>query len=174
MSRSLINVLQARRLRPLMRMASEPQMPWAHERRKVSDPSCSHLILCSASSTRSVGSTSTSKSCQRGSVSRSGSNRRMINVIVEKPSAGRRLIAGLRSVSVTAWGIVRVTAGSPSWYVLLTSELLLTRLVLPLHRLVAGHDDRLPVEPDVVVRRRRVGVTGEVRHRVLHVVRVVG
>src|SRR5680860_1645838 len=37
MSRSFIRVLHARRLRPLMRMASEPQMPCAHERRKVRD-----------------------------------------------------------------------------------------------------------------------------------------
>ena len=34
-------ILQARRLRPLMSIASEPQTPWAHERRKVSVPSWS-------------------------------------------------------------------------------------------------------------------------------------
>ena len=55
-----MRVLHASRLRPLMRIASEPQMPWAHERRKLSEPSTSHLILCSASSTRSVGYSSTS------------------------------------------------------------------------------------------------------------------
>ena len=82
MSRSLIRVLQARRLRPLIRIASEPQMPWAHERRKVSEPSSSHLILCRASSTRSVRVISTSKSSQRGSASTSGSKRRMMKVTV--------------------------------------------------------------------------------------------
>ena len=41
--RSLTSTLQASRLRPLMRMASEPQMPCAHERRKVSVPSWYHL-----------------------------------------------------------------------------------------------------------------------------------
>ncbi len=82
MSRSLIRVLQASRLRPLMRMASEPQMPWAHERRNDSVPSWSHFTLCSASSTRSVEYICTSKSCQYGSASFSGSNRRMITVTV--------------------------------------------------------------------------------------------
>ena len=53
-SRSFSRVLQARRLRPLMRIASEPQMPCAQERRKETEPSTSHLILCRASSTRSV------------------------------------------------------------------------------------------------------------------------
>src|SRR5690606_40369505 len=53
-SRSLSSVLQARRLRPLMRIASEPQTPWAQDRRKDSEPSISHLILWRASSTRSV------------------------------------------------------------------------------------------------------------------------
>ncbi len=53
--RSLISVLQASRLRPLIRIASEPQTPCAQDRRNVSVPSCSHLILCSASSTRSPG-----------------------------------------------------------------------------------------------------------------------
>src|SRR5699024_6601733 len=48
-SRSFSSVLHARRLRPLMRMASEPHTPWAHERRKLSEPSMSHLILWRAS-----------------------------------------------------------------------------------------------------------------------------
>jgi hypothetical protein len=56
---SRIRTLQASRLTPLMRIASEPQMPWAQERRKVSVPSWYHFTLFSASSTRSVGSTST-------------------------------------------------------------------------------------------------------------------
>ena len=30
---SCISILQARRLRPLIRIASEPQTPWAQERR---------------------------------------------------------------------------------------------------------------------------------------------
>ena len=41
----LIRVLQASRFLPLIRIASEPQTPCAQERRKVSEPSCSHLIL---------------------------------------------------------------------------------------------------------------------------------
>ena len=45
-----------------MRMASEPQTPWAQERRKVRVPSWYHLMVLSASSTRSVGSTSTAYS----------------------------------------------------------------------------------------------------------------
>ena len=36
---SCTSVLQARRLRPLMTMASEPQMPCAQDRRSVSVPS---------------------------------------------------------------------------------------------------------------------------------------
>ena len=43
--RSLSSVLQASRLRPLIRMASEPQTPWAQERRKVSEPSMFPLDL---------------------------------------------------------------------------------------------------------------------------------
>jgi hypothetical protein len=53
---SLRSVLQASRFLPLIRIASEPQTPWAQDRRNVSDPSRSHFTLCSASSTRSVGS----------------------------------------------------------------------------------------------------------------------
>ncbi len=52
--RSLSRALHASRLRPLIRMASEPHTPWAQDRRNVSEPSDSHLILCSASSRRSV------------------------------------------------------------------------------------------------------------------------
>ena len=44
-SRSFSRVLQARRLRPLMRMASEPQTPWAQERRKDTLPSMFPLDL---------------------------------------------------------------------------------------------------------------------------------
>ena len=109
MSRSLISVLQASRLRPLMRIASEPQMPCAQERRNVSEPSCSHLILCSASRTRSVGYTSTSKSCQRGSVSTSGSKRRIRKVTVND---------GIGGVGVDAGGVERrgahVSTSAPS------------------------------------------------------------
>ena len=53
--RSFTSVLQASRLRPLIRTASEPQMPCPQERRNVSVPSSSHLILCSTSRIRSVG-----------------------------------------------------------------------------------------------------------------------
>ena len=38
-SRSRISTLQANRLTPLIRIASEPQTPWAQDRRKVSVPS---------------------------------------------------------------------------------------------------------------------------------------
>src|SRR5687768_10272168 len=125
MSRSLISVLHARRLRPLMRMASDPQMPCAHDRRKVSEPSCSHLILWSASSTRSVGYISTSKSCHRGSASTSGSYRRISSVTVNDCAAASVPVDVVSSVAV-------VTS------------------VLPLHGLVSGDRHRLPVEPDVV------------------------
>ena len=80
MSRSLTRVLQASRLRPLMRMASEPQMPWPQERRNVSVPSISPLIFSSAVRTRSVGYSGTVYSSQCGSESTSGRNRRMRNV----------------------------------------------------------------------------------------------
>ncbi len=66
-STSLSRVLQASRLRPLIRIASEPQTPCAHERRKVREPSSSHLTLCIASSTRSVPWTETVNSSQSGS-----------------------------------------------------------------------------------------------------------
>jgi hypothetical protein len=36
---SLTSTLQASRLTPLMRIASDPHTPWAQERRKVSVPS---------------------------------------------------------------------------------------------------------------------------------------
>src|SRR5215207_8076462 len=126
MSRSLIRVLHASRLRPLMRIASDPQMPCAQERRKVRDPSCSHLILWSASSTRSVAYISTSKSCQRGSVSTSGSKRRIRNVTVKDCVAAS-------VVAVDAFSSVAVVTS-----------------VLPLHGLVSGDRHRFPVEPDVV------------------------
>src|SRR5450759_752908 len=70
-------ILQASRLRPLMSMASEPQMPWAHERRKVSVPSCSALTVVRRLRTRSIGSASTRYDSQCGAASRSGSKRRM-------------------------------------------------------------------------------------------------
>src|SRR5688572_8989470 len=146
MSRSLMSVLQASRLRPLMRMASEPQMPCAHDRRNVSEPSCSHLILCSASSTRSVAYISTSKSCQRGSVSTSGSNRR------------------IRKVTVNDWIAASVD---------LASSVAVDTSVLPFHRLVTGDRHGFPVEPDVVLCMRGLRIAREVGHRVLHVVRVV-
>ena len=57
---SRTSTLQASRLVPLMSMASEPQMPWAQERRKVSDPSRFHFTQWSRSSTRSIGSAGTS------------------------------------------------------------------------------------------------------------------
>jgi hypothetical protein len=54
-----MRILQASRFRPLINIASDPQTPCAHERRNVSEPSCSYLTLCSRSSTRSIGSEST-------------------------------------------------------------------------------------------------------------------
>ena len=42
------------RLRPLIRTASEPQIPWAQERRKVRLPSCSYFTRWSRSRTRSA------------------------------------------------------------------------------------------------------------------------
>ncbi len=66
-SRSLSSALQASRLRPLIRIASEPHTPWAQDRRKVTEPSSSHLIVCSASSSRSVPCAVTVKSCQYAS-----------------------------------------------------------------------------------------------------------
>src|SRR6266699_593863 len=74
---SRISTLQARRLRPLMRMASEPQTPCAQERRYVSVPSIVHLIVFKASSRRSMGSASTRNSSQYGLRSFSGSKRLM-------------------------------------------------------------------------------------------------
>ncbi len=41
--RSLTSTLQASRFAPLIRMASEPHTPCAHERRKDSEPSRFHL-----------------------------------------------------------------------------------------------------------------------------------
>ena len=78
---SRTSTLQARRLTPLMRMASEPHTPCAHERRNDSEPSAYHLIWCNRLSTRSVGRASTSNVCQCGSVSTSGLNRRILTEI---------------------------------------------------------------------------------------------
>src|SRR5919199_5135849 len=72
---SRIRILHASRLRPLIIIASLPQMPCAHERRSVNVPSTYHLILCSPSSSRSFGSASTLYSSQCGRLSVSGLNR---------------------------------------------------------------------------------------------------
>src|SRR4051794_20792802 len=77
---SPISTLQASRLRPLIRIASEPQMPCAHDRRYVNEPSWLHLILFNASSTRSFGSTSTVYSLNDGLTSVSGLYRLMRSV----------------------------------------------------------------------------------------------
>src|SRR5215472_8525738 len=69
---SRINTLHARRLSPLMRIASEPQTPCAQERRYVSVPSIVHLMVFNASSKRSIGSASTRNSSQYGLLSFSG------------------------------------------------------------------------------------------------------
>src|SRR5581483_1146411 len=60
-----------------MSIASEPHTPWAHERRKVSVPSCSYFTLWRRSRTRSIGSDWTVYASQCAAVSRSGSKRRM-------------------------------------------------------------------------------------------------
>ena len=69
---SCTRTLQASAFRPLMSMASEPQMPWAHERRSASVPSCRHFTSWSASSSRSVGSICTVNSSHQGSSETSG------------------------------------------------------------------------------------------------------
>src|SRR5690625_5016069 len=78
--RSLTSSLQASRLTPLIIIASDPQMPWAHERLNARVPSCSHLISCSTSSTRSVGLASSLYSSQCGRLSTSGLNRLILTV----------------------------------------------------------------------------------------------
>ncbi len=75
-ARSLMAVVQARRLTPLMFMAHEPQMPSRQERRKVRDESVAALIWISASSTigpQLLGSSS--KVSSRGLLPESGSKR---------------------------------------------------------------------------------------------------
>ena len=57
--------------------------PVAHERRKAKLSSWSHLIFWMTSSTRSHGSASTVNSCQRGSLSASGSYR-LIRTVKER------------------------------------------------------------------------------------------
>src|SRR3954452_403831 len=76
-------ILHARRLRPLISMASDPHTPCAHERRNVSVPSVSPLTLSSRSSTRSIGPDSTRYPSQCGFSSSSGlkrSTRRSISI----------------------------------------------------------------------------------------------
>ena len=71
-----MEVVQARRLTPLMFMAHEPQMPSRQERRKVSVESSAALIWISASST--IGPqlfVSSSKVSRRGFSPESGSKR---------------------------------------------------------------------------------------------------
>ena len=53
--RSLSNTLQANRLTPLTRMASDPQTACAQERRNDSEPSTYHFRWCKASRSRSPG-----------------------------------------------------------------------------------------------------------------------
>ena len=56
---SLMSSVQARRLTPLMTIASEPQTPWTQERRSASVPSWWYFTSWMASRTLSVGSIST-------------------------------------------------------------------------------------------------------------------
>src|SRR5919205_2658821 len=153
-SRSFSSVLQARRLRPLMRMASEPQTPWAQERRNDRLPSTSHLTLCSASSTRSVPYMVSLKSSQRASSVTSGSYRRTRRVMSN---------VGISPPPPTPAGSSILEAGSAS-----SADI----LVLPHHRLVARKDNRLGGKPDTgdCLFRGTVGrcVVFFVRHGVLH------
>src|SRR5215471_5394514 len=66
---SRMSTLQARRFRPLMRIASEPQTPCAQERRYVRVPSIVHFTVFRASNRRSIGSASTRNSSQYGLLS---------------------------------------------------------------------------------------------------------
>src|SRR6478735_524824 len=129
-SRSFRRVLQARRLRPLMRMASEPHTPWAQERRKERVPSVSHFTLCKASRTRSVPYMVRWKSSQVASSETSGLYRRT-----------RRWTSnvGISPPPPTPAGSSTFEAGSAISAVI---------LVLPHHRLVAGKDNRLGGEAD--------------------------
>jgi hypothetical protein len=61
--------LPVSRSTPLMRIASEPQMPWAQLLRNDSVPSRLRLMNMSPSSSRSAGAKSTLKSSNRGAVS---------------------------------------------------------------------------------------------------------
>src|SRR5690554_1885224 len=79
--RSLTRTLHASRLRPFISIASDPQMPWAHERLYARLPVRSHLMSLRTSSTRSLGSTSSWCSSQRGRLSTSGSKRLIRTVI---------------------------------------------------------------------------------------------
>ncbi len=74
---SSTSTLHARALRPLISIASEPQMPWAHDRRKLSVPSWYHFTWCSTSTRRSSGSACTVNSSHQESCETSGLNRRI-------------------------------------------------------------------------------------------------
>src|SRR5690606_29875282 len=85
----------------LCHLASEPQMPWAHERRNARLPVRSHLMSLRTSRTLSFGSTSSLCSSQRGFLSTSGSKRLILTVIsMTLPSGTRARVAGR---SLAAW-----------------------------------------------------------------------
>ncbi len=77
---SWTSTLHASAFVPSISIASEPQIPCAHERRSARVPSWCHLISCSASRSRSVGSISTSNSSHQDSSETSGLNRRIRTV----------------------------------------------------------------------------------------------
>ena len=111
---SLISVLHASRLRPLMRIASEPQMPCAQERRKVSVPSSSHLILWSASRTRSLGSISKVKSSHTASADTSGLKRRIRKVAVIRCGTAESLDASAPESPDFSMTAVLISTYAPS------------------------------------------------------------
>ena len=145
---SLISVLQASRFLPLIRIASEPQMPCAQERRKVSVPSMLPLDLVE-------GVEDTLLRVDLDLEVLPAGLRRDLGVEAADPE-GDRDVRGVGEARPRAWRRPCPGSGLPS--------------VLTLHRLVAGLDDRLVVEPD---RLGAVVADLAVRHGVAHEVDVV-
>ena len=94
---SSTSTLHASALRPLIIIASLPQMPWAHERRKLSVPSWYHFTWCSTSTRRSSGSACTVNSSHQESWETSGLNRLIFRVSETRPVGAA---AGLAPVGV--------------------------------------------------------------------------
>src|SRR6266550_1217769 len=132
--------LHASLFRPSIIIASDPQMPWAHERRSASVPSWCHLTACRASSSRSSGSIRTVNSSHQLSCDTSGLNRRIFRVRgrLSELSARRRSEPSSASAALTIGN--SAPRNRPS--------------VFPLHRNVGSHLHGLVVEGD-----RAVGLT---------------